>query len=229
MRTEPDIDSYNLRLADAYRSLNYGRSLSAMFMRRGHEILERPFDADRYFSKVVEVGAGAGEHLGFVRHGFDEYVMTDWNDIRLERARSALPSEQQRKIQVQRADATKLDFPDGSFDRLIACHILEHLYRPHEVLREWHRVLRRGGVMSILLPCDPGLLWRLGRMLGPRSNATAAGIDYDYWMAREHVNPINNLVVFIRYYFGDLDETWYPAPIPASDFNLFYLCHVTKR
>lgn len=228
MRSEPDLDAYNARLTGAYDKLNYGRSLSAYFMRRGHELLEEPFDASRRFGAVVEVGAGAGEHVAFVRHAFDHYLMTDWNDARLERARRALPPHLREKASVAREDATRLSLPDGCADRLIATHILEHLYRPHEVLREWNRVLRRGGVMSILLPCDPGLLWRFGRMLGPRANAERAGIDYDYWMAREHVNPINNLVVFIRYYFRDLRETWYPARIPASDLNLFYLCHVTK-
>jgi ubiquinone/menaquinone biosynthesis C-methylase UbiE len=229
MQAEPDIDVYNARLAAAYDSLNYGRSLSAYFMRRGHVVLEQAFGPDRHFGKVVEVGAGAGEHLSFLRHGFDEYLMTDWNDIRLQRARDALPSELRSKVSIGRQDATQLSLPDGSADRLIATHILEHLYRPHDVLREWHRVLKRGGVMSILLPCDPGLLWRFGRLLGPRASAEKAGIEYDYWMAREHVNPIGNLVVFLRYYFEDLQESWYPARLPSTDLNLFYMCHVTKR
>jgi phosphatidylethanolamine/phosphatidyl-N-methylethanolamine N-methyltransferase len=228
MRAEPDIDTYNMRLAQAYDALNYGRSLSAWFMRRGHVVLERPFGPDRHFGKVVEVGAGAGEHLGFVRHTFDEYLLTDWNDVRLERARAALPEALRAKVGVAREDASKLSLPDNSVDRLVACHILEHMYRPHEVLREWCRVVRKGGVLSILLPCDPGLMWRLGRKLGPRTNAERAGIDYDYWMAREHVNPINNLVVFLRYYFPQIEETWYPLRVPSMDLNLFYLCHVTK-
>ena len=229
MRGEPDLAVYNERLASAYQSLNYGSSLSGYVMRRGHVLMEKPFDAGRHFSRVVEVGSGAGEHLGFVRHGFDHYLMTDWNDIRLERARAALPESLRACVGIGREDATKLSFEDASVDRLIACHILEHLYRPHEVLREWYRVLKRGGVMSILLPCDPGLAWRFGRMLGPRANAERAGIEYDYWMAREHVNPIGNLIVFLRYYFPDVQETWYPARLPSTDLNLFYLCHVTKR
>lgn len=228
MRAEPDADLYNLRLTQAYGALNYGRSLSAFFMRRGHAALERPFGKDVHFPAVLEVGAGAGEHLAFVQHGFDSYLMTDWNDSRLRRARRALAPALQDKVRIARADATRLCIASGSVDRLVACHILEHLPQPHDVLREWHRVLRRGGVMSILLPCDPGLLWRLGRRLGPRAQAERAGISYDYWMAREHVNPITNLVVFIRYYFENVRETWFPARVPASDLNLFYLCHVTK-
>jgi phosphatidylethanolamine/phosphatidyl-N-methylethanolamine N-methyltransferase len=229
VRSEPDAATYNDRLTRAYGELNYGRSLSAWFMRQGHKLLERPFGPDRHFARVVEVGSGSGEHLAFVRHGFDEYCLTDWNPARLERVRDACPEALRAKISLRTEDATRLSLPDHACDRLVATHVLEHLYRPHEVLREWDRVVRPGGTLSILLPCDPGLMWRLGRMLGPRANAERAGIDYDYWMAREHVNSINNLVTFIRYYFERIEETWYPARIPSSDLNLFYLCNIEKR
>jgi phosphatidylethanolamine/phosphatidyl-N-methylethanolamine N-methyltransferase len=228
LRAEPDIEAYNRRLTDAYDELNYGRSLSGRFMRQGHVELERPFGPEDRFGKVVEVGSGAGEHLGHVRHRFDEYHLTDWSDLRLHAAREQLPEAVRSKVRIGQEDATRLSFPDGTFDRLIACHVLEHLYRPHEVLREWDRVVRPGGAISILLPCDPGLLWRFGRMLGPRANAERAGIDYDYWMAREHVNAINNLVVLIRYYFGQVQERWYPARLPSMDLNLFYSCNIRK-
>ena len=44
-------------------------------------------------------------------------------------------------------------------------------------------------------------------------------------MAREHVNPINNLVTFVRHYFDDVGEQWLPARLPSIDLNLFYICH----
>jgi phosphatidylethanolamine/phosphatidyl-N-methylethanolamine N-methyltransferase len=229
MRPEPDCEDYNARLTQSYRQLNYGRSLNGYVMRRGHALLEKPFTRDMHFTRVLEVGAGAGEHLSFVEHGFDDYLLTDWSDARLERAHAALGDDLRSKVRVAAEDAAKLSLPDGSVDRLIACHVLEHLYQPHQVLREWHRVLRPNGVLSILLPCDPGLMWRAGRMLGPRANASRIGIDYDYWMAREHVNPINNLVVFIRYYFDNVVQTWYPMRLPSSDLNLFYICHITRK
>ena len=225
MRAEPDAAAYRARFAEAYETLNYERSLSAFFMRRGHEVLERSLAGDD-FPRVLEVGAGSGQHLRFVRHRFDEYHMTDHDPAMLEHARASYPEHLRNRIRVAQEDAGRLSSPDHAFDRLIATHVLEHLPHPHEVLREWHRVVRPGGVISIVLPCDPGMLWRTGRMLGPRANAHRAGLEYDYWMAREHVNSINNLVVFIRYYFDLLEEHWYPLRLPVSDLNLFYICNI---
>ena len=54
------------------------------------------------------------------------------------------------------------------------------------------------------------------------------GLEYDYVMAREHVNPITNLVTLIHYYFEDYRETWWPARIPFSDINLIYAVNIRR-
>lgn len=118
-----------------------------------------------------------------------------------------------------------MSFADGSFDRVIATHVLEHMPETHKVLREWARVIKPGGVLSLELPCDPGLAWRFGRFLGPRKKFLKAGIVYDYWMAREHINPINNLITFVQYYFPAIQEQWMPFRVPSMDINLFYIVH----
>jgi ubiquinone/menaquinone biosynthesis C-methylase UbiE len=176
---------------------------------------------------VLEVGAGTGVHIEHVRHGYDEYVMTDLNAPMLDLASRRVVGR--GKVRSESQDATKLTFDDASFDRVIATHVLEHLPQPHRVLREWMRVLRPGGILSLVLPCDPGVAWRLGRAVGARQKFVRAGIDYDYWMAREHINAINNLVAFVRYYFPDSrQESWRPLLVPSMDLNLFYIAHVTK-
>lgn len=212
--------------AERFQQANYGKSLAGYVLRESHKLLERPFGPNLRFARVLEIGAGSGIHLSYVRHGFDEYCMTDSSTRMLEAARSAHRFPE--NIIVREADATRLDFDDAGFDRLIAVHVLEHLYRPHEVLREWARVLKPGGILSLVLPCDPGLLWRLGRYFGPRRRGRANGLDYDYVMAREHVNAITNLVALIRYYFDDKDENWWPALVPSTDLNLIYTVNIRR-
>ena len=43
--------------------------------------MEQPFKPSMNFEVVLEVGAGNGEHLPYVKHNFKKYFMTD---IRLE-------------------------------------------------------------------------------------------------------------------------------------------------
>lgn len=226
MKPDPSYDDYMQRWASAYESANYETGLAARMLSKSHVLCEKAFGPGHHFSRVLEVGAGTGMHIRSVRHSFDEYVMTDLNPPMLAQAQGAKDVTKGNVI-AQREDATKLSFADASFDRVIAAHVLEHLPNPHFVLREWVRVLKPGGVLSVVLPCDPGIAWRAGRCFGPRRKFEAIGINYDYWMAREHINSITNLRAFIRYYFPDIRERWYPFGLPLSDINLFYVAHVT--
>lgn len=226
MRPDPDYADYLSQWTKVYQNLNYGSGLSSYFLTKSHQWLEDAFSAQDFFQKVLEVGAGTGMHVQFVRHRYEQYVMTDMHPEMLEKIISVSRKMDASHISVEHQNARKLDYADASFDRLIATHVLEHLERPHEVLREWCRVIRPGGVLSLVLPCDPGVAWRVGRLFGSRPKFREVGMDYDYWMAREHVNSINNLVAMIRYYFDDLDEIWQPVRLPSMDLNLFYLCHI---
>ena len=224
MKPDPSFDDYQKKWTAAYERSNYDSGLAAYFLRMSHEWCERKFDCNDRFTRVLEVGAGTGVHIRSVRHGFDEYWMTDLNIRMLEQIPTSGSSA--GRIFVKSEDAARISFGDHSFDRLIATHVLEHLPNPHQVLREWVRVVRPGGVISLVLPCDPGLAWRWGRNLGPRRMFMRAGIAYDYWMAREHINSINNLVSLLRYYFDDIEESWRPLLVPSMDLNLFYLAHI---
>lgn len=227
MKPDPNYESYLKQWAALYEGKNYDEGLAGYYLGKSHEWCERAFGPEQQFPRVLEVGAGTGVHLRYIRHSFQEYVMTDLNAPFLDSA--ALKAGSNQKVVTKSEDATALSFTDASFDRVIAAHVLEHLPSPHLVLREWMRVLKVGGTLSLVLPCDPGMAWRLGRAVGARDKFTKAGIEYDYWMAREHINAINNLVAFVRYYFKDrVNELWRPMLVPSMDLNLFYIAHITK-
>ena len=44
---------------------------------RYHQELELPFRSTDFFSSVIELGAGSCEHLPFVKHRFDSYILSD--------------------------------------------------------------------------------------------------------------------------------------------------------
>ena len=226
MKDEPSYQEYIAKWSVLYQQSNYEGGLAAWFLRKSHEWCEGAFTQNDMFEKVLEVGAGTGEHIKHIRHRFNEYWVTDANLPMLNQATEKAVPNINGRVFIQKEDATKLSFVDGSFDRVIAAHILEHINKPHKALREWARVIKPGGVLSLVLPCDPGFAWRFGRMIGPRKKFQEAGIDYDYWMSREHVNSINNLVTFVRYYFPVIREQWLPCRVPSMDVNLFYIVQV---
>lgn len=222
-------NDYRERFASVYDDANYGSWLQAAVMRKSHSLLEQGYDSQSHFPRVLEIGAGTGEHLCHIQHRFDEYIVSDLDPKALEiaRERNALTASSSR-ILYSVQTANQLDFPDATFDRLIATHVLEHIPEPHKALWEWLRVLKTGGTLSILIPTDPGLAWRLGRTLGPRRQALAAGIAYDYIMAREHVNACHNLLAILRHFFPAGREQWWPLPIGVIDLNLFLAFNAIK-
>lgn len=216
---------YREKFSELYDDSNYSSPLQSLVMRASHKLVEKAYTDESHFKKVLEVGAGTGEHVNFVRHNFEEYTLADLDQKTIDIAKIKLKKTHSGKLKFECQEGSELKYEDNTFDRLIATHVLEHIYQPHLVLKEWIRVVKDGGVLSILIPTDPGLAWRLGRHFGPRRNAISQGIAYDYIMAREHVNSCHNLIAILRHYFPDAKESWWPLPIPSIDLNLFFSFH----
>lgn len=220
---------YREKFAEIYDDSNYTSPLQSLVMRKSHALLENEFGRERNFKRVLEIGAGTGEHASFVMHDFEEYILTDHDKKTLDIAEKKLAAANNGAFKFEVHSGSEFNYGDNSFDRVIAVHVLEHIYQPHIAIKEWRRVVKNGGTLSVLIPTDPGVMWRLGRHLGPRKNAMAQGIAYDYVMAREHVNSCNNLIALLRYYFPNSKESWWPLPIPSIDLNLFFAFHATVK
>ncbi len=220
---------YRQRFAGLYDQANYSSPLQAWVMRAGHRLAEKPFGPEKHFGRVLEIGAGTGEHYAFVRHAMEQYIVSDADPEALAVARRKLGEPSPDRLGFELQAAEQLSHPQQSFDRVIATHVLEHINQPHLALKEWRRVVKDGGTLTVLIPTDPGIAWRLARHLGPRRNAVAQGIAYDYVMAREHVNSCTNLISLLRYYFPSSLEAWWPFPIPSVDLNLFFAFHAVVR
>ena len=195
-------------------------------MKYCHRQLEK-FNINEKYSKVLEVGAGSVPHLGYLKHDYDEYFIVETSDYALESYKGL------KKVKACSYDGKKLPFDDNFFDRIIISHCLEHIVEPEKFLFEMMSKLKKGGVLSISLPTDPGLLWRLGRLFirNFTLNKTykISKEEYEYVNATEHVNSIYNLISLIRYNFKDqIEEYCIPFRIMLPDINLFYNVHITK-
>jgi phosphatidylethanolamine/phosphatidyl-N-methylethanolamine N-methyltransferase len=180
-----------------------------------HNFIERPFGPQVVHDEVLEVGAGDGLHLPFVKHDFRRYLMTDINEESLEMAKKRVAGR--RGVEFGLADAQDLPYEDASFDRLIATCVLLHLPQPEQALLEWRRVTRPGGIVSIYVPSEPGLLTHAGRALTTKREAKRAGFQgYDLMIAREHINHSWGLDKLIRHVFHTDDLRAHAWPIPGA-------------
>jgi SAM-dependent methyltransferase len=72
------------------------------------------------------------------------------------------------------ATVARLPFADGSFDRVVASDVLEHVDDDAAAMREVLRVLRPGGRAVVTVPAHPFLYGRHDRLVGHRRRYTKA-------------------------------------------------------
>ena len=225
MKDDPVSIWKNPAWVEGWSKTQYSVGIAGWIFKESHRFVEKPLRGRTDLRRVIEVGGGAGVHVKHVLHPYDQYVFTDGTPEMLDLARKAL-SDPRLRFEVTPAET--LPYDDVTFDRLIACHVLEHLYKPHEILREWNRVVRPGGVISLVVPCEPGFATWLGQRLGaPRRFAKRLGYDPDYLFAREHVNSVQNLLALVRFYFEEKKEIWWPFRIPGP-MNFMVAINITR-
>jgi phosphatidylethanolamine/phosphatidyl-N-methylethanolamine N-methyltransferase len=200
----------------------------SVFERYLRRSMEAPYGSADHFARVLEVGGNRGEHVPYVRHRFDEYVLTDVRPPRPIEAVAADP-----RVRTAVCDAEALPYPDGGFDRVIATCLLHHLADPFAALREMRRVAAPRGTVTILLPTDPGLAYRVGKALTSGRAARRQGIGdlYQVITAIDHRNHFPSLVAQVRHVFraDEVALSWRPFRLPGWHLNAFAVVHARVR
>jgi len=100
--------------------------------------------------RVLEVGVGTG--LSLPRYGKHlEIVGIDLAPEMLERARSRVAAHNLDNISgLHEMDAGHLDFPDASFDTVVAMYVITVVPQPDKVMRELARVVKPGGQVLLV-------------------------------------------------------------------------------
>jgi phosphatidylethanolamine/phosphatidyl-N-methylethanolamine N-methyltransferase len=130
------------RLADNY-DMAYGRVLG-----RGHKIAIRAMKLKGSL-KILEVGIGTGLTLPLYPRTAD-ILGIDISEAMLDQAREKIAALKLTNTKVHTMSAEKLEFKDGSFDRVFAPSVISVVPRPEKVLEEMIRVCKPGGYICVV-------------------------------------------------------------------------------
>ncbi|NQU37776.1 MAG: class I SAM-dependent methyltransferase [Actinobacteria bacterium] len=187
-----------------------------------HNLMEKGLVGDTRFPKVLEIGANLGEHLAYVKHDYDEYFLTD---VRVP------PEFADPRITSMEADVHKLPFADDEFDRVVVTCVFHHLPNPGAAFQELRRVTRAGGLITILIPTDPGLGYRTVRTATTVREARKRGIGnaVNVMHSKAHHNHFWALRNLLKdaYKNDSVDALYWPLRIPSWNANLLTVWNIT--
>lgn len=109
--------------------------------------------------RLLDLGCGGGRHAFEAARRGAQVVALDAGASEIEQVRAVLGAmaeagelESGGEATALRGDARRLPFADGSFDRVIAAEVLEHIPEDTEAMAELARVLRPGGILAVTVP-----------------------------------------------------------------------------
>lgn len=118
---------------------------------------------------VLEVGVGTG--LALPQYSPDVQITgIDFSEEMLARARTKVADDKLRNVVgLRQMDARDLDFPDASFDTVVAMHLISVVPEPERVMAEMARVCKPGGQVLIVnhFSRDEGWLAWLEKRFAP--------------------------------------------------------------
>jgi phosphatidylethanolamine/phosphatidyl-N-methylethanolamine N-methyltransferase len=192
-----------------------------------HKVVEKTFKTRLpENATILEIGAGKGEHFSYVKHDFSHYLMLD-----LFAPPEDFPGSKDPRVDWMQCDISVTQFQEDTFDRVISMCVLHHLDDPLAALSVIQRAIKPGGVFSLFLPSDPGLMTRINRNLTVKKRSQKLGFEkYDLMAALEHKNHYWGLSTLLHETFAgwNFKKRYYPFGIKSGNLSLFSVWHLTK-
>ncbi len=156
-----------------------------------HSVPVMDFEVARFLrqipsdGRVIDVGGCWGWHWRLLKEHRPniQVFIVDFVRANLLHAKALLGDAINEQIFLIHGDATKLNFPNESFDGYWSVQTLQHVVRFETAIVEAQRILKSGGVFAnYSLNDQPPLRW-LYRVLG-HSYINQGWVEGSYWLAR---------------------------------------------
>jgi phosphatidylethanolamine/phosphatidyl-N-methylethanolamine N-methyltransferase len=214
--------SYNELIKLAYKHTTHRRGSAKnfnLFCDRNLEQSYKRWEATGLNKACLEIGGGKFPHI---LHRLSD----NWKKVGIDLS-SEGPPDGGKLLRVT-GSASSLPFPNTSFDRIVAIHSLEHILNLEQTCQEFSRVLKTGGILSAILPCDPGVLWSIAQLFS-RHQVEMSREEYDYFLANQHVNPVYNVLAILNFHYVQKHLAYYPLTLlPFRHLNFAIVGHWQK-
>ena len=138
--------------------------------------------AERIGGRILEVGVGTGISLpGYA--ATSRITGVDISEPMLEKARNRVRRLKLANVErIVVGDAEALDFPDGSFDVVVAQYVVSAVPNPARALDEFARLCRPGGeiVITTRVGAEGGLRGAIERGLMPVTSRLGFRTDFPF-------------------------------------------------
>jgi len=207
-----------------YSQINASANPKSFAYKFMHRSIERDYSSNSGL-EILEIGANVGEHLNFVTQDFESYTLTD-----IRKTNSSHLESPRVKFLVANVEA--LPFNDASFDRVISTCVFHHINDPTKGFKEIRRVVRVGGHITILLPNDPGIMYRMLRGLTTLRTAKKEGLLNEVQLvhALEHRNHYLSIRTIIDWVYenDDVKMRFRPLGIKSYNLNAFTVINIRR-
>lgn len=116
-------------------------------------------------AKVLEIGSGSGRILSTL-HFYEPRLQLTGVDISAKQVQ--LAKMDNPDIEFVIGDAEDLPFRTGTFDYVVFLDVIEHVKHPDELLREAARVLKKGGHLYGMSPCEGQGIYKVSTLITGR-------------------------------------------------------------
>ena len=215
-----------------YEKMNYF-GLAGVLFKINHWLLEMGVD-QKYNEHILEVGGGAKLHLEFIKSkNIKTYTIID--------DKFFLKSIEFQKKKYNKINFYFIDYKDQKaikkikkkFTRLISSHAFEHFLEFEENFLKLLPLLKKESLLSIALPCDPGIFWRVLQYISYFKQKKIYGWknfkQKDLDDSRDHLISVQNIIKVLSFYFKKISFKFFPFFIPIVWLNIFLIIQIKLK
>jgi len=149
-----DYLSYELKNETAFLTLQQLALKDAGFSKLEKTLFATVEKSRAESPSILDIGCATGALIASLRD-------KGWRVTGVEISPSAVYAKNERKLDVRNVPLEEINFPENSFDVILASHLIEHLNEPKTFLEETYRILKNNGSLFITTPDISGFQSRL--------------------------------------------------------------------